>query len=50
MDWGGCLRILFNEQPESVVRDIPPLAQLSAVIVRCLRQSAARIRLILGIW
>lgn len=34
MDWGGCLRILYDEQPESVFQDIPPLGQLSAVIVQ----------------
>lgn len=34
MDWGGCLRILFDEKPESVFQDIAPLGQFSAVIVR----------------
>ncbi|MER3495330.1 MAG: proline hydroxylase [Mastigocladus sp. ERB_26_2] len=33
-EWGGYLRILNNEQPESVFQDILPLSQLSAVIVR----------------
>lgn len=34
MDWGGCLRILFDEKPESAFQDIAPLNQFSAVIVR----------------
>ncbi|MEH2435266.1 MAG: 2OG-Fe(II) oxygenase family protein [Nostoc sp.] len=34
MDWGGCLRILLDEKPESVFQDIAPLNQFSAVIVR----------------
>ncbi|AFY51253.1 hypothetical protein Nos7524_5541 [Nostoc sp. PCC 7524] len=34
IEWGGCLRILKDEQPESVYQDIPPLNKLSAVIVR----------------
>ncbi|MHC5762495.1 2OG-Fe(II) oxygenase family protein [Nostoc sp.] len=34
MDWGGCLRILLDEKPESVFQDIAPLSQFSAVIVR----------------
>ncbi|MEH2181889.1 2OG-Fe(II) oxygenase family protein [Nostoc sp.] len=34
IDWGGCLRILFDEKPESVFQDIAPLDQFSAVIVR----------------
>jgi hypothetical protein len=34
MEWGGCLRILFDEKPESVFQDIAPLNQFSAVIVR----------------
>ncbi|HLO84999.1 MAG TPA: 2OG-Fe(II) oxygenase family protein [Nostocaceae cyanobacterium] len=34
LDWGGCLRILTDSQPESIHQDIPPLHHLSAVIVR----------------
>ena len=34
MDWGGCLRILLDEKPESVFQYIAPLNQFSAVIVR----------------
>ncbi len=33
-DWGGCLRILNSQQPESVFQDILPLSHSSVVIVR----------------
>lgn len=33
-DWGGCLRILKNSEPESVFQDILPLSHSSVVIVR----------------
>ncbi|MBW4616062.1 MAG: 2OG-Fe(II) oxygenase [Desmonostoc vinosum HA7617-LM4] len=34
MDWGGCLRILKDSQPESVFQDILPLNDSSVAIVR----------------
>ncbi|BCL39029.1 2OG-Fe(II) oxygenase [Nostoc sp. MS1] len=34
VEWGGCLRILKDEQSNSVYQDIPPLNKFSAVIVR----------------
>ncbi|MER3589122.1 MAG: proline hydroxylase, partial [Mastigocladus sp. ERB_26_1] len=34
VDWGGCLRILKDSQPESVFQDILPLSDSSVVIVR----------------
>ncbi len=33
-DWGGCLRILKDEQPESTFQDILPLSHSSVVIAR----------------
>lgn len=33
-DWGGCLRILKDSQPESAFQDILPLSDFSVVIVR----------------
>ncbi|MEH2015887.1 MAG: 2OG-Fe(II) oxygenase [Nostoc sp.] len=33
-DWGGCLRILKDSQPESAFQDIFPLSDSSVVIVR----------------
>ncbi|WP_298918716.1 2OG-Fe(II) oxygenase [uncultured Nostoc sp.] len=33
-DWGGCLRILKDSQPESAFQDILPLSDSSVVIVR----------------
>ncbi len=33
-DWGGCLRILKDSQPESALLDILPLSHSSVVIVR----------------
>lgn len=33
-DWGGCLRILKDAQPESVFQDIPPLSDTSVALVR----------------
>ncbi|WP_248277963.1 2OG-Fe(II) oxygenase [Brasilonema sp. UFV-L1] len=34
LDWGGCLRILKDSQPESAFQDILPLSHYSVVIVR----------------
>lgn len=34
VDWGGCLRILKDSQPESAFQDILPLSHSSVVIVR----------------
>ncbi len=34
VDWGGCLRILKDSQPESVFQDILPLSDSSVAIMR----------------
>ncbi|MBR8838333.1 MAG: 2OG-Fe(II) oxygenase [Stigonema ocellatum SAG 48.90 = DSM 106950] len=34
VDWGGCLRILNDSQPESIFQDILPLSHSSVAIVR----------------
>lgn len=34
VDWGGCLRILFNSQRESIYKDILPLSGSSVAIAR----------------
>ena len=31
--WGGCLRILKNNQPESIFQQIPPLVNTSVILV-----------------